>query len=148
VPAFNRGLTAAAAVAANKCVENFGTEGGGVVGSASLIGKKSGKYRGRLKLEGAPEFIPAPPGAFPGVRTSYLRNSIAFVSPEALATPLKAAYGTRVRYGRFLELGTSRMAARPWIVRSAHMARAEMMHAFVRQSSRTLKKAGLTVEAR
>lgn len=48
---------------------------------------------------------PSPPGSPPGVDTGLLRNSIAVASPEALGTPLKAAFGTAVPYGRHLEFG-------------------------------------------
>ena len=48
---------------------------------------------------------PSPPGSPPGVDTGHLRRSIAFVSPEALGTPMRAAFGTAVEYGRHLEFG-------------------------------------------
>lgn len=48
---------------------------------------------------------PSPPGSPPGVDTGFLRNSIAAVSPEALGTDLRAAFGTAVAYGRHLEFG-------------------------------------------
>jgi hypothetical protein len=48
---------------------------------------------------------PSPPGGPPGVDTGHLRRSIAFVSPEAANTPLKAHFGTAVAYGRHLEFG-------------------------------------------
>jgi hypothetical protein len=128
-------------------VANFGTEGGGIVGSGAKIDVGTGKYKGRIRLGGTKEWIPAPPGAFPGVRTSLLRNSVRFVSPEKLGTPLRSAFGTATRYGRYLELGTARMAARPWIVRSAIMAKAQMQQQFVRASSVEFKKAGITMGA-
>lgn len=48
---------------------------------------------------------PSRPGGPPGVDTGHLRRSIAFVSPEAAGTPLKAYFGTAVAYGRWLEFG-------------------------------------------
>lgn len=48
---------------------------------------------------------PSKPGDFPGVDTGHLRNSIAAVHPRDLGTPGRAAFGTAVMYGRYLELG-------------------------------------------
>lgn len=76
VPAIEAGLTRAAMVMANQAVLNLS--------------------------KNAP---PSAPGDFPGHDLSVLRNSIAFASPATLGTPLHAAFGTAVRYGRVHEFG-------------------------------------------
>lgn len=139
----NAGLAAAAMVMADVARRNFGTEGGGVMGAARspLAG---GPRFGRTPFSGRARYIGAPPGAFPGVRTSTLRRSVNWASPEALGTPLHAAFGTAIVYGRYLEFGTRRMAARPWIVRSALQAKAQAQAMFVRVAKARLKAAGMS----
>jgi HK97 gp10 family phage protein len=58
---------------------------------------------------------PSQPGDPPHKQTGHLRRSVAH---EVDATSLTARVGTNVRYGRFLELGTSNMEARPWLRRA------------------------------
>lgn len=79
VPALNRGLNAAAVVAANHTAEKV------------------------LSRHASPPS--SKPGEPPGYDQGVLRNSIASASPEKLGTPLRAAYGTGYRVGRFLEFG-------------------------------------------
>lgn len=80
-PAFEAGLTLAAAVCADEAVKSFGSS-------------------------------PSPAGGPPGVDTGMLRRSIAFVSPQAAGTPMKAHFGTSVVYGRYLEFGARITAKR------------------------------------
>ncbi len=56
---------------------------------------------------------PSAPGDPPHVQTGRLRSSIAHE-----VDGLTGRVGTNVIYGRWLELGTSRMAARPWLRRA------------------------------
>lgn len=53
------------------------------------------------------------PGASPAIRTGLLKNSIAWRLDE---TELVAYVGTTVVYGKMLELGTSTMQPRPFLV--------------------------------
>jgi phage gpG-like protein len=53
------------------------------------------------------------PGQFPQVDTGVLIGSLFFRA--ASTTNLTASFGTNIDYGYFLEFGTSRMAARPWL---------------------------------
>lgn len=74
--ALNDGLAAAALVMADTAARNFGRDGN-----------------------------PSKPGGVPGHDTSNLRNRIAYAHPDKLGTPLHAAFGTDVKYGRTLEFG-------------------------------------------
>lgn len=60
------------------------------------------------------------PGEFPMSDTGRLANNVDMI----LATPAKlsAKVGTNIIYGAYLEFGTSRMAARPWLERSLRKA--------------------------
>jgi len=60
---------------------------------------------------------PSAPGSPPRKRTGTLQKSVAFeVSWMNLGEPVfLVRVGTNVPYGRFLEYGTRKMAARPWL---------------------------------
>jgi|SRR5690554_3621626 len=51
------------------------------------------------------------PGDAPNTDTGTLVNSIAVETPQ----PKTAFVGTSLKYGLWLEIGTGRMAARPWL---------------------------------
>lgn len=70
---------------------------------------KSGRFT-KAKVYGA---IRSRPGEPPRKQLGHLRRSVA---REVVS--LKGRVGTNVKYGRWLELGTGRMAARPWLRRS------------------------------
>lgn len=117
--AVDAGLTRAAIVLQRSIKRAFGSEGGRVIGH-TLTGKN---------IYGA-----ARAGRFPGIRTGKLRQSI-------YATPGKggrAAVGTNVRYGKWLEEGTKRMRPRPWLKRSARRERGPMEQEFSKTVSRNL----------
>lgn len=103
----NAGLTAAALVLQSQMIRSFGTQGGRVIGRTE---------------SGRNIYAAAPAGAYPGVRTGRLRQSI-YAKPSQ---NLRAAVGTNVRHGRWLETGTRRMLARPWAARSLALARQRM----------------------
>jgi HK97 gp10 family phage protein len=52
------------------------------------------------------------PGEFPKTDTGQLVSSLFF---RIGADKLSAFFGTKLAYGRYLEFGTSRMRARPWL---------------------------------
>lgn len=137
-PAIDHGLFAAASVFADVAVRN--QQRLGRVGAGVRINPATGDRRSRLK--GKKRWISSLPGEFPGVRTSLLRNSIIAVDPTRLGTPGRAAYGTAVKYGRFLQTGTSRMAARPWATLTIPLGQAQASAAFVRTAAADLKAAG------
>lgn len=70
--------------------------------------------------------IPSKPGEPPNVQKGTLSRSTHYVSPQDMGIPHTAAAGTDIPYGRFLEYGTSRMAARPWLLRAALQSRAKI----------------------
>jgi hypothetical protein len=67
------------------------------------------KASGRLHRASAP-------GEYPASDTGQLVNSIHAVKVSGLAVRV----GSVANHGKFLELGTSRMAARPWLSREVH----------------------------
>lgn len=66
---------------------------------------------------------PGPPGGKPGVRTGRLRASITWRPGEDDASPY-VDVGTNVEYAPYVELGTRRMAARPYLRPALEAARA------------------------
>lgn len=152
------GLNAAAPVLADRMARNFGSEGGGVVG-ADLSPLAGGPTHGRRRRRGRDRYVSAPPGAFPGVRTGNLRNSIAY----SRATParLVAAAGTNLaraprsaggkapsardvdRYGLYLEFGTSKMAARPWALRTLRENQRQLFSVFLGAARRHMAQKGV-----
>lgn len=58
---------------------------------------------------------PSKPGEPPHKQKGDLRAS---VTHERVGTELKSRVGTGLKYGRWLELGTANMAARPWLRRA------------------------------
>lgn len=67
------------------------------------------RYRKRQTIYG---LVRSKPGEPPRKQTGHLRRSYTHVTDRK---ELVAYVGTAVRYGLFLELGTSRMAARPHV---------------------------------
>ena len=106
------GLTAGAMELASEMRRNMGSEGGGVIGKGGKSGKRN-------------IYAAAPPGHFPGIRTGQLRRSIMHTDATAkdLTASAGSASGKQDRYGLWLEYGTSKMAARPWILRSFNRAK-------------------------
>lgn len=107
--AFARNLAAAAIVVKSRATVLLS-----VAGTAKREGTgRDGK--GRFKkgtIYGAERSKPGEP---PRKQYGRLRGSVAHEVDEG---SLAARVGTNVLYGRWLELGTSRMAARPWLRRA------------------------------
>jgi hypothetical protein len=64
---------------------------------------------------------PSAPGEPPHKQYGHLRRSV-----MREAAGLVGRVGTNLKYGRWLELGTRKMAARPWLRRSLDEKRAEV----------------------
>ena len=56
------------------------------------------------------------PGAYPATDTGRLASSVRMVFPTA--SSMSGEVGTAVKYGAWLEFGTTGMAARPWLLPS------------------------------
>lgn len=82
------------------------------------------------------EYVSSDAGRPPGVRTGNLKNSMGF----ARIGPLSWAMGTSVRYGFWLERGTSRMRPRPFIVPAVTNNRRALQDEFVRAASARLAR--------
>jgi HK97 gp10 family phage protein len=75
-------------------------------------------FRKKSKVYGS---NPSDPGEPPHKQWDHLRRSIA-----AECYDLVGRVGTNLRYGRYLELGTRKMAPRPWLRRALNECRDEM----------------------
>lgn len=61
------------------------------------------------------------PGQYPASDTGRLANNVDFQLPQP--GRMQGIVGTNIVYGRYLEFGTSRMAARPWLLPSFEKAK-------------------------
>lgn len=109
-----RALNAAAVVVVNTAKANLSTSGTGRRGAGGGIVRHTGGTARRVY--GA---FRSRPGEFPYKQTGRLRASVAYEVDE---NNLVARIGTNVKYGRWLELSTRRLAARPWLRPSLAMA--------------------------
>lgn len=91
-------------------------------------GSRSGRvYRRRSVTHQA-----SAPGEYPKTDRGQLVGSLFF---EVAADRLSAIFGTNLIYGKYLEFGTSRMKARPWL-RPTFKANADAITARVAQAVR------------
>ena len=84
----------------------------------AVQGIQRGPANGAVRRDGSRA---SAPGQFPMSDTGRLANSVEFNLPAA--GRLMGEVGTNVIYGRYLEFGTSRMAARPWLLPSFERAK-------------------------
>lgn len=79
--------------------------------------------QGRLRV-GEPR-VPhqaSAPGQYPASDTGRLASNVRFELPTP--SNMTGRVGTNITYGAYLEFGTSRMAARPWLMPSFERAKA------------------------
>ena len=79
----------------------------------AVAGISGGAKTGRTYRRGNVTHIASAPGQYPATDRGGLVNSI-----KAIISGTTAIVGTKVEYGPMLEFGTSRMAARPWLLPS------------------------------
>jgi HK97 gp10 family phage protein len=73
---------------------------------------QSGGRSGRVYRRRGIAHQASAPGEFPKTDRGQLVASLYF---RVAANKLSAFFGTKLNYGRYLEYGTSRMRARPWL---------------------------------
>jgi len=77
--------------------------------NAMMITTKSGKRRVKRGTRGT---NPSLPGAYPKKVIGHFRRNIVV---EFNRSTMKSRIGTNVLYGKYLQTGTKKMAARPWL---------------------------------
>lgn len=87
---------------------------GSMLSSGAVVPKVKGGPRNAKTVYGA---FPSAPGEPPHKQTGFLRESVTYETDE---DSLTGRVGTNVEYGKFLELGTSKMKPRPWLRRAAY----------------------------
>ena len=87
---------------------------------------RSGRSRKAKQVYGA---NPSKPGEPPRKQRGRLRSSVAV---EVDVDKASGRVGTSLKYGRYLELGTRKMAARPWLRRSLNETKAAIKEAATR----------------
>lgn len=106
-----RRLSRAAIVVDRHAKELLSVSGTGVRGAGGQIVRAV--KRTKKTIYGA---FPSAPGQPPRKQTGHLRRSVAW--ELVYGVRMVARVGTNIRYGRWLELGTSKMLPRPWLVRA------------------------------
>jgi phage gpG-like protein len=85
------------------------------------IGIQRGPKSGRTYQRGNITHQASAPGQYPATDTGRLASSVMIDLP--VPGGLTGRVGTNVQYGPMLEFGTSRMAARPWLLPSFTQAK-------------------------
>jgi phage gpG-like protein len=110
-------LSASAITLQNHIKVMIGTEGAGKAASSKTLRGGRKQRKGSL-IYGA---NPSAPGNPPHKQTGTLQRSIAW---ELVG--LKARVGSNIKYSRHLELGTTHMAARPYLIRGLNEMQAQI----------------------
>lgn len=70
--------------------------------------------------------FPSKPGQPPHKQVGVLRGSVTYEVAYSANGTLIARVGTNILYGKFLELGTRKMKARPWLKRALNEKRGDI----------------------
>ena len=62
------------------------------------------------------------PGDYPGKKTGHLRRNVTWQK----VNDLLMLWGTNVKYGKYLEEGTSKMSGRPWMTMTNEQAQKQV----------------------
>lgn len=104
----------------------------------SIRNQSHGQYTTRTREGGGSyEHISSKAGEAPNTDTGRLVSSI-----QMEVTPRDVFVGTGLKYGKFLEFGTTRMASRPWLVPALEGNRKKINDIFRAKIRKTTAKAG------
>lgn len=92
--------------------------------ATAVRGIQRGPASGRTYQRGGVTHKASAAGQFPMSDTGRLASNVEFTVANK-GRPV-ALVGTNIIYGKFLEFGTSKMAARPWLLRSFKSASANV----------------------
>ena len=81
----------------------------------------------------------SPPGAFPNTDTGELKRRTQVTEYAKPAPQMRGVIGTNLKYGLYLERGTSKMAKRPWLRPSFRKATKDMIQELGREILRRTK---------
>ena len=102
-----------------------------VIFLASAIKKELGRSQPTRGVGAAKVGLdPSRPGEYPKKVMGHLRRGIAW---EYDAGSMTGRVGTNVEYGKFLELGTRKMARRPWLSKGLKNNRREIIRILKRR---------------
>jgi hypothetical protein len=87
----------------------------------AVAGIQRGPKSGRTYRKGGVTHQASAPGQYPASDTGRLAGSVRMEMPQP--GRIVGSVGTAVAYGPHLEFGTSRMAARPWLLPSFERAK-------------------------
>lgn len=78
-------------------------------------GKQVEQNAKRSMRDGGNPHVPSNPGEPPHIDTKTLHESITTETQRMPNGEVETRVGTNVAYGRYLEIGTSKMKPRPWL---------------------------------
>ena len=87
----------------------------------AVAGIEGGPKSGRVYRRGNVSHRASAPGQYPASDTGRLASSVKMVLPSP--GKIEGQVGTNVTHGKYLEFGTSKMAARPWLLPSFKKAK-------------------------
>lgn len=87
----------------------------------AVAGIQGGPKSGKTYRRGNVTHRASAPGQYPASDTGVLASSVRMIMPSAGS--IRGEVGTNVTYGKYLEFGTSKMAARPWLLPSFKKAK-------------------------
>lgn len=87
----------------------------------AVDGIQRGPKTGRVYRRGNIAHQASAPGQYPASDTGRLASNVRFELPQG--GNMVGRVGTNIQYGAYLEFGTSRMAARPWLLPSFEKAK-------------------------
>ena len=90
----------------------------------AVDGIQRGPKTGHIYRRGTVTHQASAPGQYPASDTGRLASNVRFELPSG--GNMTGRVGTNIQYGAYLEFGTSRMEARPWLLPSFEKAKANV----------------------